>query len=60
METQLQSLTSLCALEVGANVARTLCPVGSAVSGVNPGGLGYQGGAVGSRRNRTEQLLQRT
>lgn len=60
METQRLSLTSHCALEVGLDVARTLCPAERAASGVNPAGPGYQGGAVGSRWNRTEQLLQRT
>lgn len=57
----LLSLTSHCALQVGrANVVRTLCLAERAASGVNPGGPGYQGGAVESRWNLTEQLLQRT
>lgn len=60
METQVLPLTSHCALEVGVNMVRTLCPAERDASGVNPGGLGYQGGAVGSRCNLTEQLLQRT
>lgn len=60
IETQLLSLTSHSALEVGANVARTLCPAERAASDANPGGPGYQGGAVGSRWNLNEQLLQRT
>lgn len=57
METQY--LTSHCALKEGANVADTLSPAGSATSGVNPRGQGYQGGDVGSRWNLTEQLLQK-
>lgn len=54
------TLTSHCALEVGADVEHTLCPGGRVANGVNPGGPGYQGWDAGSRSNLNEQLLQRT
>lgn len=53
------SLTSHCPLTPGVGEVRTLCPQERDANGENPNGPGYQGGAVWSRWNLNEQLLQR-